>query len=88
MHAKHLGELREDARVRQALTACPIVPCRDGTRRTADEVYFLTPLVRAVLDAPPIAAATDRNRPLLEWLGAAGGTGLGALLSRAARRVE
>ena len=72
LFAKHLGELREDARVWQALMACPIVPCQDGIRRTADEVYFLTPLVRAVLDAPPIAAVTDRNRPLLEWLGVKG----------------
>ena len=72
LFAKHLGELREDVRVRQALTACPMVPCRNGVRCTADEAYFLTPLVRAVLDAPPIAAVTDRNRPLLEWLGVQG----------------
>ena len=72
LFAKHLGELREDVRVQQALAACPLVPCQDRQRRPSEEVYFQTELVQAVLGAPHLATVTEKNRLLLEWLGVKG----------------
>lgn len=71
--AKHLGELQDNLAAQKALAQCPLILCKDGTRRTGQQVYLDSDLVRPVLGSSvPIAAAADSKAitDLYRWLGA------------------
>lgn len=74
LFASELSKLRELA-IQQALAACPLVECQDGSFRPARGVYFATEAVLTILDHPPLAQLPSEHaevvRDLYRWLGVA-----------------
>ena len=89
--ADHLGELMDDAEVRQRLSSVRLVSCTDGKYRPAHDCYFASSDVSALLgdDGNIALLPEDREasvRRLLGWLGVASVPRVGDII-RAIRRI-
>jgi hypothetical protein len=67
--ADHVHDLDDRPDLVTALAEAELIPCGDGSRRTAAAAYVDTPVVREVLgDTAPIAAVPGAAMPLLQLL--------------------
>ena len=72
---RHIGEIKDNRRLREQLSAAHIVECTDGAFRPPSQVYFATRQVEDVLGNRVSYAALPQSSPgprnLYEWLGVA-----------------
>lgn len=74
--SRHIGQIREDVDVREAMAAIPLVPCEDGEYRTASTLYFHCDEIELLFGADQeryvdrrVLGSIGGARDVLVWLG-------------------